>query len=438
MKKNFLLTMVLALLSTATAWAQTAVTDLGSLSNEKAYVFYSTRSPLCYNSDNRVGSYWTANGMETQGGRLDVTSAEQAFALIRTANTEAGKYYMYSISGQMFVGSNNVASETPVAVVTLTPVTYNSTTCFNLSIDGQKVNVTWWNNNAPGIRLNNGASLDEGNALTLYEAEIADLDLSSVVAAVEEYETPATDPYVLIKAATSNNYLSLTSVTGDTDLSFQAEGAQFVLESVDGGYYIKQKDSNPAVYISTVTRNAWGAGTSTTAYKWLISEPDADGYVTISRGDDNSKNLGSTVNTNSGTAIYSNTGSSCNKWLIEEYNGAITYTFQIQNATGQDVSATYNGNAIAAGETIDIEGMVNTSLFTASNITGYAWSVVVDSYAKTITIVYREMYNGSYYLKSSTTDTYLSLELPTSTSISTKASFQATGAEFYIEPTGNN
>ena len=432
MKKNFLLTMVLALFCTATAWAQTAVTSLSSLSNEKAYVFYSTRSPLCFNSGNRVGSYWTDSSMETQGSQLDVTSAEQAFALIRTANTEANKYYMYSISGQKFVGSNNVASETPVAVVTLTPVTHNSTACFNLSIDGQKVNVTWWSNNAPGIRLNSGASLDEGNALTLYEAEIADLDLSSVVAAVEEYETPDTNPYVLLKSP-SGTYLSCTA-SGDTDLSFQTEGTQFELESADGGYYIKQKDSNPAVYVSTITRNGWGAGTSTTAYKWLISEPDANGYVTISRGDDNSKNLGSTVNTNSGTAIYSNAGGSCNKWLIEEFPA--TYTFQIQNATGQTVSVTYNGNAIAAGETIVVDNMVNTSLFTASNIDGYAWSVVVDSYAKTITIVYREMYDGSYYLKSSIGDTYLSLELPNSTS--TQASFQATGTEFYIEPIGNN
>ncbi len=437
MKKSLFLTLLLALLCTVTTWAQTVVTDLGSLSNDKAYVFYSSRSPLYFDSNNRVGSYWTTQGMEEQGSQLDVTSSEQAFALIRTEYTEAGKYYMYSIKGQKFVGSNNVASDTPTAVATLASVTYNGNTCFNLSIDGQKVNVTWWTNNAPGIRLNSGASLDEGNALTLYEANIADLDLSSVVAAVEEYEGVDTDPYVLLKAPTTGNYLSFTLPnTTSTQVSFQATGTKLVLEnSSDGtGYYIKQKDSDPAVYLTKSSSNNWDVTTSTTPYTWLISDADANGYVTISHVNGN---LGHNTNQNVGTGIFANVDAGCNKWLIEEYNaGVVEYTFAIDNTTGEEVSATYNGAAIAAGGTIEIEGTVDTSLFAATDVEGYAWSVVVNSSAKTITIVYVEKYNGSYYLKSSTGSTYLNLT-PCSTT-STGATFQLTGTEFYIEPIGDN
>lgn len=437
MKKSLFLTLLLALLCTVTTWAQTAVTDLSSLSNDKAYVFYSTRSPLYFDSNNQVGSYWTSQGMEEQGSQLDVTSSEQAFALIRTEYTEAGKYYMYSIKGQKFVGSNNVASDTPTAIATLASVTYNGNTCFNLSIDGQKVNVTWWSNNAPGIRLNSSASLDEGNAFTLYEANIADLDLSSVVAAVEEYEGVDTDTYVLLKAPTTGNYLSFTLPTStSTQVSFQATGTKLVLEnSSDGtGYYIKQKDSDPAVYLTKSSSNNWDVTTSTTPYTWLISDADADGYVTISHVNGN---LGHDSNQNVGTGIFANVGTGCNKWLIEEYNtGVVEYTFAIDNTTGEEVSATYNGAAIAAGETIEIDGTVDTSLFAATDVEGYAWSVVVNSSAKTITIVYVEKYNGSYYLKSSTGSTYLNLT-PCSTT-STGATFQQTGTEFYIEPIGDN
>ena len=249
-----------------------------------------------------------------------------------------------------------------------------------------------------------------------------------------------TQPYVLLKTS-SGTYLSTTSVATDTDLSIQAEGTKFVLETSQDGnaYYIKVLGSSPAQYVSTYSGNAWGSSTSETPYAWSFSEPDENGYVTISRVGAPTYCLGTTDTPNTGTAVYSNAGSQSgtpNKWLIEEHNVvAVEYTFQITNPTGEAVSATYNGNAISAGETIEIEGLVDKSLFDATDVEGYAWSVVVNSGAKTITIVYVEKYNGSYYLKTSS-GTYLNLT--PHASLSTSATFQATGTEFYIEPSGDN
>ena len=243
-----------------------------------------------------------------------------------------------------------------------------------------------------------------------------------------------TDPYVLLKAPTTGNYLSLIA-SGTTAISFQAAGTKLLLEdSSDGtGYYIRIKDAEPATYISKSGNNTWDVTTSTTAYTWFVSEPDTDGYVTISHVNGN---LGHDGNQNAGTGIYANVGPDCNKWLIEEYNvGTVGYTFQITNPTGEAVSATYNGNAVSAGETIEIEGLVDKSLFDATDVEGYTWSVVVNSGEKTITIVYVEKYNGSYYLKTSS-GTYLNLT--PHASLSTSATFQATGTEFYIEPSGDN
>ena len=248
---------------------------------------------------------------------------------------------------------------------------------------------------------------------------------------VIQMETVSEDPYVLLKAPTTGNYLNLTA-SGSTAISFQATGTKLLLEnSSDGtGYYIRIKDVEPATYISKSGNNTWDVTTSTTAYTWLFSEADNDGYVTISHINGN---LGHDTNQNAGTGIFANVGSGCNKWLIEEYN--VEYTFQITNPTGETVSATYNGNAITAGETIEIEGTVDTSLFDATDVEGYAWSVVVNSSAKTITIVYVEIYNGSYYLKTSS-GTYLNFT--PHASLSTSVTFQTTGSELYIEPSGDN
>lgn len=247
-------------------------------------------------------------------------------------------------------------------------------------------------------------------------------------------------PYVLLKTS-SGTYLSTTSVTSDTHLSIQAEGTKFVLETSQDGnaYYIKVLGSSPAQYVSKYSGNAWGSSTSETPYAWSFSDPDENGYVTISRVGAPTYCLGTTFTPTAGTAVYSNAGSedgTPNKWLIEEYNvGVVGYTFQITNPSGKTVYATYNGNAVSPGETIEIEGLVDKSLFDATDVEGYAWSVVVNSDAKTITIVYVEKYNGSYYLKTSS-GTYLNLT--PHASLSTSATFQATGTEFYIEPSGDN
>lgn len=247
-------------------------------------------------------------------------------------------------------------------------------------------------------------------------------------------------PYVLLKTS-SGTYLSTTSVTSDTHLSIQAEGTKFVLETSQDGnaYYIKVLGSSPAQYVSKYSGNAWGSSTSETPYAWSFSDPDENGYVTISRVGAPTYCLGTTFTPTAGTAVYSNAGSedgTPNKWLIEEYNvGVVGYTFQITNPTGKAVSATYKGNAVSPGETIEIEGPVDKSLFDATDVEGYAWSVVVNSGAKTITIVYFEKYNGSYYLKTSS-GTYLNLT--PHASLSTSATFQETGTEFYIEPSGDN
>ena len=400
MKRNFFLTAMLCLLCTATAWAQFAPEE------GKMYALKETTSGLYL--DIQTGVY---DGNNYYDDNLSL-SANPCVIYFAAGTTDASKWTMKNVNGEYVMQGDKHW------IVRLGETAYEWTIAepeagkFTIArADGKFIGA---DATTAGVCL----YCDRGTALK-FSLETVSED---------------TDPYVLLKAPTTGNYLSVTA-SGNTAISFQTTGTKLLLEnSSDGtGYYIRIKDVEPATYISKSGSNNWDVTTSTTAYTWLFSEPDTDGYVTISHANGN---LGHDGNQNAGTGIFANVGGDCNKWLIEEYNaGAVEYTFQITNPTGETVSATYNGKAITADETIEIEGMVDTSLFGATDVEGYAWSVVVDSGAKTITIVYVEKYNGSYYLKTSS-GTYLNFT--PHASLSTAVTFQATGSELYIEPSGDN
>ena len=421
MKKNFLLTMVLALLSTATAWAGVS---LGSILSSAELNSITTPTKIVIKNLSGTNSAYFA-------GTSNQTAIDNA-VLVWEPVTEgtAGTYYLRTTDAtngyiQNGTGTNSTVTlgtkeHAQVFVTTVPAVPGNNDPL--VGADESKLvrfvqngTSTWLNVNkqSEAPRLGNTGT----GAWTVHNEYAIDVE-----------------PYTLLKSP-SGTYLSFTAPSStSTQASFRAEGTKLIIEQTDNGYTIKEKGTEN--YLAK-SGNDWDVTTSTTPYYWSISEPDGEGYVTITKADNSSHRLGHDESTSAGTGIFANVGVNCNKWLLEEYNtGAVTYTIQIQNATGANVSVTYNGNAIAAGETIVVDDMVNTSFFSATDIEGYWWSVEVNQYLKTITIVYKKMYDGSYYLKSSIGDTYLSLELPNSTS--TQASFQATGTEFYIEPIGNN
>ena len=403
MKKHFYLTMLLALFSAATVWAEFAPEE------GKRYALQEVSSGLYLDIQTGVkdgNSYHDDNLSLSESPCVIYFAAGTTYASKWTMKNANGEYVMQG-SKHWIVRFGETAYEWTIAEPEAGKFTI-------ARADGKFIGA---DNITAGVCL----YCDRATALKFIIREVSE----------------DTDPYVLLKAPTTGNYLSLTA-SGNTAISFRTAGTKLLLEnSSDGtGYYIRIKDAEPATYISKSGNNNWDVTTSTTAYTWLVSEPDTDGYVTISHVNGN---LGHDTNQNVGTGIYANVGSGCNKWLIEEHEeykvSAIGYKFQITNPSGKTVSATYKGNAVSAGETIEIEGPVDKLLFDATDVEGYTWSVVVNSVEETITIVYFEKYNGSYYLKTSS-GTYLNLT--PHASLSTSATFQATGTEFYIEPSGDN
>lgn len=66
------------------------------------------------------------------------------------------------------------------------------------------------------------------------------------------------------------------------------------------------------------------------------------------------------------------------------------YTFIINAPEGKEVITTYNGESIINGTIFDAEAF-DVKLFSANDIEGYTWSIVVDEEKKTITLIYTKV-----------------------------------------------
>lgn len=90
--------------------------------------------------------------------------------------------------------------------------------------------------------------------------------------------------------------------------------------------------------------------------------------------------------------VTENTTMNAKAFRIEILNEEVEetkYTFAINAPEGKNVTVTYNGEPISSGDTFNAEAF-NTDLFSANEINGYTWSIVVDTEAKTITLTYTE------------------------------------------------
>ena len=146
--------------------------------------------------------------------------------------------------------------------------------------------------------------------------------------ALIEYSSSLTQGYYALKSETGT-YFSFTKHSTGTEASFQETPSYLYMIPSADIFMFEDKD-NAGSYICSAT-SGWNV-TKETASLWTISEADENGYVTITRHSDATKNLGSDQNTNVGTGIFTNVGSGCNKWLLE---GLIDYATTATQSNGQ-------------------------------------------------------------------------------------------------------
>lgn len=75
--------------------------------------------------------------------------------------------------------------------------------------------------------------------------------------------------------------------------------------------------------------------------------------------------------------------------VLHEEREEATYTFVMNVPAGTQPTVTYNGETVEPNQTFDPKTL-DVSLFSASEIEGYTWSIVVDEKKKTITLLYTE------------------------------------------------
>lgn len=280
MKKNFLLTLVLGLLCTATAWAQFAP-EAG-----KMYALKETTSGLYLDIQtgvNDANSYYDDNLC---------LSANPCVIYFAAGTTDASKWTMKNVNGEYVMQG----PEGRYWIVRLGETAYEWTIAepeagkFTIArADGKFIGA---DNTTAGVCLY--CNINTGLKFSLVE-------YSTLQQAVYTLKSP------------TDTYLNWTT-SGDTPASFQATPTEFYVIPSGDTYFFQKKD-NANEYIGCA-QNGWSVSTDFAVWS-ILADGDFDGFVQIARASDATKYLGSDQNTTVETGVYTNVSNECYPWYFE-------------------------------------------------------------------------------------------------------------------------
>ena len=182
------------------AMAQTEISAVGDLSNQKVYKLESSRGLMIYNPDNS-----TVLASTSFYGTFDTTTDNAKWAIYKSETT--GNYYFFNIGAQKFLGNNsNEAGQFPWAIVPTNDVkvvsstktgypfvfstdNYGAVNHFHPTNKKQAPGVANWKGNSTngGLRSLN----DDGSAHKVIEVEDIDTEiLERIEKCVDFYENP--------------------------------------------------------------------------------------------------------------------------------------------------------------------------------------------------------------------------------------------------------
>ena len=250
--KNLLLTLLLCV--AGTAWAQ--ITAVSELNNNSAYTIKSVNRGFLYwtNGSGFDSNYLTSSSHTTiTDATPDGNDANQRFAFLRGTNTAAGKYYLYCIAANKFVGQEGTTVklklyDTPTETITLTKKGNYFVMKFS---NGKSININ--NNQAfQGCKVVN-ANPDEGNKMTI--TSVATVDLADVITAIDNYEAQTE------VSTAKNNALEeiarLRTASYYTKSSDAIQTAEDAVNSVDLAYVNRVTKPEYVDLISTAMANLY-------------------------------------------------------------------------------------------------------------------------------------------------------------------------------------
>ena len=279
MKKNFLLTLVLGLLCTATAWAQFAPDA------NKVYALKETTTGLYL--DIQTKGFTDPNA---QGTTNNISLNAKPCIIYFETGSETGKWKIKNAKGEYVckLGTWNA--------------TIDNGDVHEWTIDGDITALTiacsngYINANAGQTAAGNPLYCDKGTGMKF---------------SLVEYSTLQQAAYTL--KSPTGTYLNWTT-SGDTPASFQATPTEYYVIPSGDTYFFQKKD-NANEYIGCAS-NGWSASTDFAVWT-ILADSDFDGFVQIARASDATKYLGSDQNTTVGTGVYTNVSSGCYPWYFE-------------------------------------------------------------------------------------------------------------------------
>ena len=145
------------------AQAQTLVTDLSQLSNDKVYTLKSERAFLLY-SAKVPGEICSSNGSSVGTVSYSTTDENLQFRIEKSGNN----YYLFSEGAQKYVGTNGAFVDNASVALNITNV--GGTYPWKLVLGSQGMNSQIPNQTASGIIINGWTTTDAGNRYQIAEA----------------------------------------------------------------------------------------------------------------------------------------------------------------------------------------------------------------------------------------------------------------------------
>ena len=179
MKKIFFM-LVSFLCMAFAAQAQTAVTDLSQLSNDKVYTLTSKRCFLLY-SDAVSGNICSSNGKKVAG---TVTKNNEDINQLFRIEKKGDNYYLYSLGAGKYVNDAGAYTSTATTVLTIENVGGNYP--WKLGLGNKYMNSQDPNQTDPGILIDNWAQTDDGNCYIIEEGVIPSTDFTVTVLGSED------------------------------------------------------------------------------------------------------------------------------------------------------------------------------------------------------------------------------------------------------------
>ena len=161
MKKIFFMFVSFLCLAFA-AQAQTAVTDLSQLSNDKVYTLRSARCFLLYSSE-LPGEICSSTGKKVGTVSRNNADPAQLFRIEKNGSN----YYLYSLGAEKYVSSKGSFEAKASSVLSLTKVSGNYP--WKLTIGGNGMNSQIANQMDAGIVVNSWTTTDPGNCYIIEE-----------------------------------------------------------------------------------------------------------------------------------------------------------------------------------------------------------------------------------------------------------------------------